>query len=65
MNITTRFEKLIPNSKCYWDGNSCQLSVHVIGNPKLTKDDVERIVAAELNKVGLLRAVEQVRILSY
>lgn len=62
--IQSRFEKIFPNAKVYWNGTNNQLSLHFI-DCKVNVKAVEMEVYRILDRIGLLRAIESVRILSY
>ena len=62
--IQSRFAKIFPNAKVYWNGNNNQLSWHFI-DCKVNVKAVEMEAYRVLDRIGLLRAVESVRVMSY
>ena len=64
MKIQDRFSEIFPKAKVYWDGNVNKLSLHFMDCDIDTKI-VQSKIYAELSKIGMLEAVESVKILSY
>ena len=62
--IQSRFEKIFPNAKVYWNGTNNQLSLHFI-DCKVNVRTVEMETYRVLDRIGLFRDVESVRVLSY
>ena len=62
--IQDRFSAIFPKAKVYWNGNINQLSLHFMDYDIDTKT-VQSKVYAELSKIGMLEAVESVKVLSY
>ena len=64
MKIQDRFSEIFPKAKVYWNGNVNQLSLHFMDCDIDTKI-VQSKIYAELSKIGLLEAVESVKVLRY
>lgn len=59
MKIQDRIKKLLPNSKVEWNCDKYEIVVYT----KQTNDEeMTNIITKELDKTGLLRAVESIRI---
>ena len=59
MKIQERIEKLLPDSKVEWDCEKYRIVVHT---KQTNHEKMTNIIVKELDKIGLLRAVESIQI---
>lgn len=62
MNIKDRVKKVCPEANVYWDGGLMRITVIYQNPPNISVDSIKSRICAELSQVGLIRAVQEIRV---